>query len=99
MLNHQMVKQWASSIRADKALKELLDFKAKHTYYKLTEVTTYLAKMYEDLPRITHIIELQEAQNDLLRKENNKLRKYIEVNQMADELIIDDIRKKFNIEI
>jgi hypothetical protein len=99
MLNHQMVKQWASSVRVDKCLKEFTDFKAKYPWSKLDETTTFILKMAEDLHRITHIIELQEVQNDLLRKENHKLRKYIEVNQMADELIIDDLRKKFNIEI
>lgn len=99
MLNHQMVRQWASSTRADKALKELMDFRAKYGWAKLDEVTNYLKMMVADLPKITHIVELQEVQNDMLRKENHKLRKYIEVNQMADELIIDDLRKKFNIDI
>lgn len=99
MLNSQMIKQWASSLRADKAFKELVDFRSKYTWAKLAETTAYLSMMTEDLPRVTHIIQLQEAQNDLLRKENHKLRKYIEVNQMADELIIDDLRKKFNIDI
>lgn len=94
-----MVKQWASSIRADKAFKELVDFRAKFPWAKLTETTNYISMMAEDLPRITHIIELQEVQNDALKRENHKLRKYIEVNQMADECIIDDLRKKFNIDI
>lgn len=94
-----MVKQWASSTRADKALKELMDFRAKYSWAKLDEVTNYLKMMVSDLPKITHIVELQEVQNDVLRKENHKLRKYIEVNQLADECIIDDLRKKFNIDI
>jgi len=94
-----MVKQWASSIRADKALKELTEFKAKYSWAKLDEVERYLKMMVTDLPKITHIVELQEAQNYAVKKKNYDLENYIKVNQMADELIIDDIRKKFNIEI
>lgn len=99
MENYLLVKQWAASISADKAFKELLDFKAKHSWAKLPETTTFVAKMHEDLPKILRIIEKQEKVNAALRMENERLNGYIKANHMADDCIINDIREKFNVDI
>lgn len=99
MENYLSVKQWASGLSADSAAKEIEFIRLKYTWLRCEESFDFIKKMSEDLPKILNIIKMQEAQNAMLRKENHKLRKYIEVNEMADECIIDDLRKKFNIDI
>lgn len=99
MENYHLVSQWAASLNAEKAFKEILDLKAKYRWVTCPESTTFLAKMYEDLPKILNIIKLQEKQNAILRHENEKLHGYIKANQMADACILDDIAKKFNIDL
>lgn len=99
MENYKLVSQWASSINADKALSELLDFKARYPWVKLPETTEFMGKMAEDLPIMLNIIKKQEHVNAALREENHRLNEYIRVNRLADELIIDDLAKKFNIDI
>lgn len=99
MENYHLVNQWASSIKADKAFKELQDFKAKYAWAKLSETTDFVTQMHEDLPRILHIIKLQEKQNAALRAANERHLEYIRVSGLADECIINDIKEKFNIDI
>jgi hypothetical protein len=95
MENYQLVNQWASKISADKAFRELLDFKDRYSWAKLPESTLFLSQMAEDLPKILNIIKLQEKQNAILRYENSRLTEYIEVNRMADELMLDEIKSKY----
>lgn len=99
MENYHLVSQWASSLKTDKAFKELQDFNLKYTWAKLSETTDFVSKMHEDLPRILHIIQLQEKQNAALRAANERHREYIRVSGLADECIINDIKEKFNIDI
>ena len=99
MENYHLVNQWASKISADKAFRELLDFKDKYSWAKLPEATAFLSKMSEDLPKILNIIKLQEMQNAILRRSDDNLRGYIEANKLADECIIDDLKNKFNLDI
>lgn len=99
MENFHLVSQWASTINVDKALEELNSLKTKHAWLKCEETLLFLTQMAQELPKILNIIKLQEKQNAILRHSDSKLRGYIKANNMADELIIDDIRKKFNIDI
>ena len=99
MENYKLVNQWAASLTADKAFKEILDFKAKYSWVKLLESTSFIGHMHEDLPKILNIIRLQEKQHAVLRMENEKLRKYIEVNGLADECILNSLKEKFGIDI
>ena len=99
MENYLSVKQWASGISSDAAAKEIEIIRLKYGWLRCEESFDFIKKMSEDLPKILNIIKMQEAQNALLRKENHKLREYIKVNEMADECIIDDLHKKFNIDI
>ena len=99
MENYHLVSQWAAKMTADKALKEIQDFKDRYTWAILAESNFFIKQMSEDLPKILNIIKLQEKNNSILRYENEKLRGYIKANQMADECIINDIAKKFNIDL
>jgi hypothetical protein len=99
MENYHLISQWAANLKADKAFKEILDLKAKYRWIECPESIAFITKMYEDLPRILHIIKLQEAQNVVLRRSDENLRSYIKANQLADECILDDIKKKFNVDI
>lgn len=56
-------------------------------------------QMHEDLPRILHIILIQEKRCMFLEKANEKLQGYIRANHMADEIIADELRTRFNIDI
>lgn len=99
MENYKLVSQWAASIKLDKAFNELMDFRAKHSWVKLTETTSFLGMLLEDLPKMLEIIKKQELLNAAYRQENYNLHEYIRVNRMADEVIIDELAKKFNIDI
>ena len=99
MENYHLVSQWASSLNADKAFKEILDLKAKYRWINCPESISFITKMYEDLPKILNIIKMQEKQNMVLRRSDENLRGYIHANGLADEVILDDIKKRFNIEI
>jgi hypothetical protein len=99
MENYHLVCQWASNLKADKAYEEIQNLKAKHAWLKCDESFQFIQTMYEDLPKMLNIIKLQEKQNAVLRHSEEKLRGYIHANQMADECILDDIQKKFNIDI
>ena len=94
-----MVCQWAVAITADKSLKEIVDLKSKYPWLKCPETLEFIYKMSEDLPKILNIIKLQEKQNTVLKYENQKLKDYIDVNRMADELILDEIREKYKIDL
>lgn len=99
MDNYKLVSQWAASLNAEKAFKEILDFKAKYPWAKLPESITFISKLYEDLPTMLKIIMMQEKQNAILRRSDQITRGYIHANNMADEIILDDLKKKFNIDI
>lgn len=55
--------------------------------------------MHEDLPKILNIIKLQEKQNAVLKMANEKLNGYIKANNLADELILDELRDKYQFDI
>lgn len=99
MENYHLVSQWAATINAEKAYNELNNLRTKYPWLKCDESFEFISKMYRDLPKMLHIIVLQEKQNAVLRHSDEKMRAYIKANQMADEVIIDDLRKKFNIDI
>jgi hypothetical protein len=93
------VNQWASSINTDKALTEIVNLKAKYPWLKCPETLEFIKKMDEDLPKILNIIKMQEKQNAVLRRSDEITRGYIHANGLADEVILDDLKKKFNIDI
>lgn len=99
MENYNLVSQWVASLSADKAFKEILDLKAKYNWINCPETIGFIAKMREDLPKMLKIIQLQEKQNAVLRRSDANLRGYIHANGLADEIILDEIKKKYNIEI
>lgn len=99
MENFHLVSQWAATIKTEKAFQELSNLKTKYPWLKCDEAFAFVSQMHQDLPRMLHIIVLQEKQNAILRRSDEKLRGYIKANNMADEVIIDDLRKKFNIDI
>lgn len=101
MENYKLVSQWAASVSADKAFTDILNFKAKNQWAKdkLLDATSFIGQMREDLPKILNIIKLQEKQNAVLRMENERLQGYIKANGLADEIILDELNKRFNIGI
>lgn len=99
MQNYHLVQQWASKISADPAFNELEGLRLKYPWLRCDQSFEFLSRMREDLPRILNIIKLQEKQNAVLRMKNEKNEGYIKANGLADELILNDIKQKFNIEI
>jgi hypothetical protein len=97
--NYHLTNQWASSLNADKAFKEILDLKAKYNWINCPESISFIARMHEDLPKILNIIKLQEKQNAVLKMANEKLNGYIKANNLADELILDELRDKYQFDI
>lgn len=97
--NYKMVSQWAANLNVNKAFKEILDLKAKYNWIHCPEATRFIADMHEDLPRILHIILIQEKRCRMLEKANEKLHGYIRANHMADEVIIDELNKRYNLGI
>jgi hypothetical protein len=86
-------------LRVDQAFKEIIELKKKYDWLKCPESMAFIVKMQEDLPKVLKIIVFQEKQNAILRLSDQRLREYIKVNGMADECIIEDLKKKFNIDI
>lgn len=99
MENYSLVNQWAASLDAARALQEIEMLRLKYPWLKCNESLDFIRRMSEDLPRILNIIKLQEKQNAILRRSDENLRGYIKANQLADEVIIDDLKSKFNIDI
>lgn len=95
MENYNLVTQWAASLKTDKAFNELNNLRTKYPWLKCDESFEFVSKMHNDLSKMLHIIVLQEKQNAVLRRENESLRNYIEVNRMADELLLDEIKAKY----
>jgi hypothetical protein len=85
-----MVAQWAATLKADKAHSELSALKLKYPWLKCDESLQFLEQMKNDLPKITHIIRLQEKQNLIHRK-------YIEVNNLADKAIVEAVAAKYKL--
>lgn len=92
MENYKMVAQWAATIKIDEALNELQMLKLKYPWLKCEKSLLLLQKLAEELPDMLKIIKLQERENAIHRK-------YIELNRMADEAIVNSIAQKFNLEI
>lgn len=99
MENYYLVTQWASSFNADKAFQEIEILRLKYPWLRCEESFDFIRKMQEDLPKILKIIKMQEKQNAILRRSDQITRAYIKANSIADEVILDDLAKKFNIEI
>lgn len=99
MENYQSVNQWAAGLNAEAAMKEIETLRLKHPWLRCEESFDFIKSMHEDLPKILNIIKLQEKQNAVLRHSEEKLRGYIQANKLADEVILDDIAKRFNIDL
>jgi hypothetical protein len=90
MKNYEMVAQWAATLKADKAHEELSKLKLRYPWLRCDESLAFLEQMKNDLPKITHIIRLQEKQNAIHRK-------YIEVNELADKAIVEAVAAKYGL--
>lgn len=99
MENYQLVSQWAANLTAEKAKDELELLRLKYPWLKCDESMEFITKMCEDLPKMLNIIKSQEMQNAILREKNRRSDEYIRVSGLADEVILNDIQKKFNIDI
>jgi predicted RNA-binding protein with EMAP domain len=92
MTNYEMVAQWAATLNSDKAFNELQNLKLKYPWLKCDESLAFLERMNADLPKIANIVKMQEKQNLIHRK-------FVEVNQIADEAIVKAIASRYNIDI
>jgi predicted RNA-binding protein with EMAP domain len=90
MKNYEMVAQWAATLKVEKAHSELQALKLKFPWLKCDESLAFLEQMKTDLPKITHIVRLQEKQNAIHRK-------YIEVNNLADKAIVEAVAAKYGL--
>lgn len=85
-----MVEQWASTLNATEAMNEITKLKLKYPWLKCDESFSFIEKMHNDLKKITSIIKLQEKQNAIHKR-------FIEVNQIADEAIVKAIQAQYNL--
>lgn len=92
MKNYETVAQWAATLNSEKALNELQTLKLKYPWLKCEESLAFLEKMNRDLPKIGHIVKMQEKQNLIHRK-------FMDMNQQADEAIVKAIASQYNIDI
>jgi hypothetical protein len=99
MVNFHLVSQWAATINTEKAFQELNNLRTKYPWLKCDELFEFISRMHQDLPKMLHVIVLQEKQNAILRRSDEITRAYIRANSIADEVILDDLSKKFKIEI
>ncbi len=90
MQNYKKVHQWASTVDATKAKAEIEILKLKYPWLKCDESIKFIQKMSEDLPKIINIIKHQE-------KQNAGMKKYIEVNQIADAAIVEAIKSQYGL--
>jgi hypothetical protein len=96
---YHMVCLWAVQFDTVSALNEIQALKQKYPWLKCEKSLEFIKRMHNDLPRILHIVQLQEKSNTILRHENDQLEGYIKANGWADEIILDEIEKKFKIGI
>lgn len=99
MRNYDAVKQWAVTINITEGLQELEALKAKYPWLRCQKSLESLKRFDKELPAIVRIITIQEKQNAVMRFKIERLEKYIELNKWSDQIILDDIAKKFNIEL
>lgn len=90
MENYHAIHQWAATLNVDMALREIEGLKLKYPWLKCDESLATLRKMKDDLPKIAHIVKLQEKQNAIHRK-------FVEVNQLADEAIVKAVQSRYGL--
>jgi hypothetical protein len=90
MKNYEMLAQWAATLKADKAFEELSNLKTRYPWLRCDESLAFLEQMKTDLPKIMHIVRLQEKQN-LIHRE------YIKVNELADKAIVEAVAAKYDL--
>lgn len=91
MKNYEMVAQWAATLKADEAHRELQNLKTKYPWLRCDESLAFLERMKNDLPKISNIVKLQEKQNAIHRK-------FVEVSQIADAAIVNAITAQYGID-
>lgn len=99
MSNYEAVSRWAASLSAGDALEELQAFTAKYPWAKLAKTSALVKQFHDDLPKIGMIVKLQEKRIAMLEFEINKLRGFIQANRMADEILLDEIKAKYDIDL
>ncbi len=90
MTNYELVEQWASTLNTGDALDEITKLRLKYPWLKCDESFLLIEKLHKDLKKITSIIKIQEKQNAMHRK-------FVEVNQLADEAIINAIKARYDL--
>lgn len=92
MRTNQAVKQWASTLQADKALEELKALKAKYPWLRCDKSMKALETINSDLPKLISIITHQDKQNAMHNE-------FVRVSKIADEAMYNAIVEKYKIEI
>jgi hypothetical protein len=90
MTNYELIEQWASTLNTNDAFNEITKLKLKYPWLKCDESFLLIEKIHRDLKKITEIIKIQEKQNAIHRK-------FVEVNQLADEAIIKAIQARYSL--
>lgn len=99
MSNYEAVSRWAASLSAGDALEELEAFTSKYAWAKLAKTSALVKQLHDDLPKIGMIVKLQEKRIAMLEHEIRNLRGFIEANRLADEIILDEIKAKYDIDL
>lgn len=99
MENYEKVSQWAATVNTEKAFNEIEALRKKYPWLKCDESFALISRMHKELPKILKIIQLQEKQNAVHRFSDANLRGYIKANGLADEVILDELRKRYNVDI
>jgi hypothetical protein len=68
----------------------LKTLKLKYPWLRCEDSLAFLERMANELPKISHIVKLQEKQNLIHRK-------YIDVNNLADTAIAEAVKIKFDL--
>lgn len=99
MENYEKVSQWAATVNIEKAFREIEALRLKYSWLRCDESFEFISRMHKELPKILKIIQLQEKQNAAHRFSDANLRGYIKANGLADEVIVDELKRRYNVDI
>ena len=99
MENYQKVSQWAATVNIEKAFREIDALRLKYPWLKCEESFELISRLHKELPIILKIILLQEKQNAGHRYHTSNMEGYIKANGLADEVILDELKKRYNVDI
>lgn len=99
MENYQKISQWSATVNTEKAMREIESLRLKYPWLKCHESFEFISRMHKELPSILRIILLQEKQNAVHRYHTEGMEGYIKANGLADELILNELRNKYGLDI